>query len=60
MWWKVIALYFGGSVMAALGSSFLDKSVPLVGSSPGVLAFAFSCLAEAQLVSNTLPIVFEI
>lgn len=49
--WKVAVLYFGGGVMAALSSSFLNKTIPLTGASAGVFAFGFSCLAEMQVVS---------
>lgn len=48
--WKVVVLYFGGGIMAALSSSFLDKANPLLGGSPGVFAFGFSCLAETHVV----------
>lgn len=40
--------------MAALSSSFLDKTTPLVGASPCVFAFGFSCLAEMQIVSESV------
>lgn len=49
--WKVLILYCGGGIMSALSSSFLDKTVPLVGASSGVFSFGFSCLAEMQIVS---------
>lgn len=52
VWWKVPILYFGSGAMAALSSSYLDKAVPLVGAAPGVFSFAFSCLAEMQIVSD--------
>lgn len=52
MWWKVVILYLGGGLMAALGSSFLNNTIALMGSSPGVFSFGFSCLADTQIVSK--------
>lgn len=48
--WKILVLYCGSGVIAALSSSFLDKTTPLVGASAGVFSFGFSCLAEMQIV----------
>lgn len=50
--WKVLIIYFGGGIMAALSSSFLNKSTSLYGASSGVFAFGFSCLADMQVVSD--------
>lgn len=52
--WKVALIYFGGGILGALSSSFLEKSASLVGASAALFALGFSCVAEMQIVSDRM------